>query len=296
MATGKTRVTTYLTQQAPWLDNPFKLISLREILSMPRMFDAEGYPLDEVKFGRFFNLLYMIGVLEQKPLTQESLIVIEGMADLAAQDMERWGFFVTAKATRHLSEMLRNPSRIDNREAQMIVIRQALMGELEARVFVPVAPEKARYYREPTKDWEEIISHFEETVTDIEEASRCYALGRYAACVYHTMQIMEHGLLRFGVFMGVTDPKSGFTAVANSLQRILNKRYEERSDFERKHYSFFEQLNGSVQAMKNAWRNKIDHAQGVSILLTPDFTPDIALEIYMAVRGFMRRLATEMPL
>ncbi len=262
---------------------------------MPRVFDAEGYPLDEVGFGRFFNLLYLIGVLERPPLTEKNMIGVEVMADLAAHDMERWGFLVTARATRDLVRMLRGESVVDNQVVQMAVIRQSLMTELEARVFVPVTPEHAQYYREPMKGWEEVTSRFPETITDVEGASRCYALARYAACVYHTMQVLEHGLLRLGAFMQVNDPKSGFTAVSNALQRVLDKKYQDRTDVERQHYAFFEQLNGSVQAMKNAWRNKIGHAQGVVILLTPDFTPTIAMEIYVATRGFMRRLATDLP-
>ena len=41
--------------QAPWIENPFGLVSLKEILIMPRPVDAEGYPLDEVVLGRFFR-------------------------------------------------------------------------------------------------------------------------------------------------------------------------------------------------------------------------------------------------
>lgn len=227
--------------EAPWIANPFGLVSLKEILDMARPFDAEGYPLDEVIFGRFFNLLYLIGVLERPPLTQVKL-----------------------------------------------------MAELEARVFVPVAPENARYYREPTKDWKEVINRFPGTVSDIEEASKCYALGRYAASVYHSMQIFEHGLLALGRFMQVADPKSGFTAVANALERVLRQKYDELSDFERRNRVFFEQVNQTIQAVKDACRNKISHAEGKTALMTADFSPHTALEIYMSTQAFMRRLASEM--
>jgi len=54
-------------------------------------------------------------------------------------------------------------------------------------------------------------------------------------------------------------------------------------------------MHGLVEALKSAWRNKIDHAQGRLILMAVDFTPDIAEEIIIASRSFMRRLATEMP-
>jgi hypothetical protein len=54
-------------------------------------------------------------------------------------------------------------------------------------------------------------------------------------------------------------------------------------------------MYGTVEALKTAWRNKISHVQGKLVLLTSDFTPEVAEEIVMASRAFMRRLATEMP-
>jgi hypothetical protein len=56
-----------------------------------------------------------------------------------------------------------------------------------------------------------------------------------------------------------------------------------------------EQVHGTVVVLKDAWRNKIGHAHGRLILMRSDFTPDIAEEIMIAARGFMRRLATELP-
>jgi hypothetical protein len=54
-------------------------------------------------------------------------------------------------------------------------------------------------------------------------------------------------------------------------------------------------MNTQVQAMKFAWRNKVNHVDGKLVVIKPEFTPDMAEEIMMASRGFMRRLATEMP-
>jgi hypothetical protein len=56
-----------------------------------------------------------------------------------------------------------------------------------------------------------------------------------------------------------------------------------------------EQVNFTVQAVKDACRNKISHAEGRAVLMTADFSPHIAVEIYTATRAFMRQLATEPP-
>ncbi|MFQ6028779.1 MAG: hypothetical protein ACE5Q6_14950, partial [Dehalococcoidia bacterium] len=197
--------------------------------------------------------------------------------------------------TEDVLAILRGTHPSNDLNSYITVLRQALKTELESTFFLPVDYSVARYYREPGRDWEEVIDRFGDTVFDIEEANKCYALGRYAASVFHSLQVVEHGLLALGTFMQIPDPRSGFTAVANELDRILKKRYPELSEFEKTHRPFFEQINASVQAMKNAWRNKISHAQGKSVLLSADFTPAVTMEILTASRAFMRRLATELP-
>jgi hypothetical protein len=107
---------------------------------------------------------------------------------------------------------------------------------------------------------------------------------------------VEVGLIHLGDFLGVKDPLSGWTAVTNELKRLVTKKYTDKNQFERDNTKFIEQMQGCTEALKNAWRNKISHAHGRLYLLAADFSPDIAEEIRMASRAFMRRLATELPI
>jgi hypothetical protein len=75
----------------------------------------------------------------------------------------------------------------------------------------------------------------------------------------------------------------------------LKKRYDDRTQFEQQNFAFLEQIYGTVEALKNAWRNKIGHAQGRLILMSKEFNPDIAEEILVASRASMRRLADGLP-
>jgi hypothetical protein len=154
---------------------------------------------------------------------------------------------------------------------------------------------EAEYYSKPWKNWEEILRRFPDTASDIEEASKCFALSRYGAAVFHSLQIIEIGLIELGTFIGVADPKSGWTAVANRLAKILSTKHHDRTEFEKQNFEFLEQVQGTVEALKNAWRNKVSHAQGKLVLLTKDFSPEIAEEILFATRAFMRRIATGLP-
>jgi hypothetical protein len=84
-------------------------------------------------------------------------------------------------------------------------------------------------------------------------------------------------------------------ALANRLHSIIKKGHEARTPFERQHFAFLEQMHGTIEGLKNAWRNKISHAHGKLTLLSSDFSPEIAEEILFATRAFMRRLATDAP-
>jgi hypothetical protein len=98
-----------------------------------------------------------------------------------------------------------------------------------------------------------------------------------------------------GTFIGVTDPHSGWTAVANRLQQIISTKHPARTDFERDNFPFIEQVQGTTEALKNAWRNKVSHAHGKLAVLTADFSSEVAEEILYATRAFMRRLADGLP-
>lgn len=171
-----------------------------------------------------------------------------------------------------------------------------LADELSIKIFFQLPHSRKELFEKPRAKWEAAIQRFPDSIRDIEEASKCFALSRYAACVFHCVQIVEHGLLKLGEFISVTDPISGWTAVASELKRIISKKYQDRNEFEKQHFSFIEQMQGTVEALKNAWRNKISHAHGQHlVLMSSDFTPDVAEDIMSATRAFMRRLADELP-
>ena len=171
-----------------------------------------------------------------------------------------------------------------------------LEDELAINLFFKLPEGKRKHFDNPIDGWEEVIARFPEIVSNVEEMSKCFALSRYAAAVYHACQTIELGLIQLGKFIGVQDPKSGWTAVTNRLEKLVVKtEYEDLEQKYKDSFTFLEQMHGVVKALKSAWRNKIDHAQGRLVLMTVDFTSDITEETMIASRAFMRRLATEMP-
>jgi hypothetical protein len=177
-----------------------------------------------------------------------------------------------------------------------IELRGRIMDETRGREFFTLSLQEAEHYHHPIRKWEGVVERFPKAIADIEEAWKCFALARYTASVFHSLQVVEVGLIELGDFIGINDPISGWTAVAQRLKKIIDTKYRDLSDFEKKHRLFLEQVQGTVEALKNAWRNKVSHVHGKLTLMTgEEFHPDIAEEILLATRGFMRRLVEGLP-
>jgi len=174
-------------------------------------------------------------------------------------------------------------------------LNERITDEAAMRMFFRLTMEEARLYSNPLEKWETIVDRFPNVIDDVEEAAKCWAVSRYAASVYHTTQIVEHGMIELGKFLRAPGSKPGFTETMNEVKRILGKPYPTRNRFEKKHFAFLEQVHGSVSPLQAAWRNKISHADGKLTLLTKEFSPEVSEDIFYATRGLMRRLAVDMP-
>jgi hypothetical protein len=170
-----------------------------------------------------------------------------------------------------------------------------MKDEMQLRSLFALTMKEAGYYNRPLEGWEETIARFPGATSDIEEAHKCFALGRYTASVFHSLQIVETGIIALGAMLVTPDPLKGWSATTGRLKKILAAKYPDRTAFQRANGAFLEQIDATTEALKTAWRNKVSHAEGKLLLLSGDFTPAIAEEILYASRSFMRRLAADMP-
>lgn len=175
-------------------------------------------------------------------------------------------------------------------------MKSRLIDELATKFLIQFPASRRPYFDASTKGWEKVIERFPETLTDIEEMNKCFALARYPAAVFHSTQIVESALIYLGRFLETRDPKSGWTSTCNELRRVvIGSKYNQLNAGEKKHFSFLQQVHTTTVALNDAWRNKISHAQNRLVLMSKEFSPDITEEILIASRGFARRLADELP-
>ena len=166
-----------------------------------------------------------------------------------------------------------------------------LVDESCDKVFFLMTLGESSWYNVPLRGWERSLERFPSIRDDVEEASKCFALSRYPAAVFHSVQAVEAGLIELGKFLKISDQKSGWTAVTSALSKTVRKERQNMTAFEKKNFAFLEQVHGTVAALKDAWRNKISHMEGRLIVMSTEFSAEIAEEIIVASRAFMRRLA-----
>lgn len=174
-------------------------------------------------------------------------------------------------------------------------IRLTLIDELSTKFFFQLPNQKKQWFEAPKKGWESITERFPDTLIDVEEMNKCFALSRYTGAVFHSLLIVEAGLIRLGGLLGVTDPKVGWDATCKRMQQLVTSGHNAFPKDSPIEFSALEQINQSAQAMKQAWRNKVNHAAGSLTVMRSDFAPDVAEEIILGTRGFMRRLANALP-
>ena len=172
-------------------------------------------------------------------------------------------------------------------------LQQRVTDELKLRFIMQIPLAQAQYYQSPKQLFGELtIRQFPATLSDIEEAGKCYALGRNTASVLHLVRVMEVGLRALGMSLNdpSLDPKRNPTweALLSKCDKELQKPAAERSSEWRTDDQFFSQATANLRAVKNAWRNPTMHVE-------ISYDADAAEDIFNAVRAFMRHLAQKIP-
>jgi hypothetical protein len=125
-----------------------------------------------------------------------------------------------------------------------------LHDEMRGRFFLALNMTETEYYKNPHKGWEEVIAKFQNSITDVEEASKYFALSRYAAAVFHSLQVVEIGLIDLGRVIVATDPQTGWNATTNRLKKIIATKYPDRTSFQQQHSQFMEQISATLRCLK----------------------------------------------
>ena len=163
-----------------------------------------------------------------------------------------------------------------------------VIDEAKSRKFFSIEQDKQSFITDKSLFGEEVTSAFHSAIVDIEEAGECLAFERYTACVFHLCRIMEKGLRVLQVALGL--PQSAnptWAAVLHKIDSELAKEFTQMSPELQSDRPFFAGAAAMMRSVEHAWRNPTMHIEKV-------YTEEQAEDIWNAVRGFMRHLATKL--
>ncbi len=166
-----------------------------------------------------------------------------------------------------------------------------LYDELSSVVFMAIPGNKLSYYEEANLFGESVASAFPAASFDIEESGKCFALGRWTACVMHLQRVLEVGLKAYGLYLGISSLVNQAQPNWNRILDESRKEVKERNDknvptkvwASKEEKDFCEDVQPFLEAVKTAWRNPSMHADKV-------YSEEIAEDIYSSVKRFMKHL------
>jgi hypothetical protein len=221
---------------------------------------------------------------------RQSILVMENI-------MRPWlkshGLAATIDRLNRIMEYLDDPDRhIDDMADKLTMLLEVMEDELRRRVFLYIPPERAYLYRDPQEWFKKVIPAFPSAKHDAEDASRCYALGLYTACVFHCMAVLQSGLYAMALDLKVPFKHSIELAEWNAVIAGIEAKIEPlrsmpKSDNREELLTFFSGCAAQFRYFKDAWRNHVAH-------MRREYGPGEAWQVFIAVRDFMELLSTRL--
>lgn len=160
-----------------------------------------------------------------------------------------------------------------------------ILDELADTFFLSIPSESVHYYQPSEPLFGQAVSgSFSNTTEDIDEAGKCYALGRYTAAVFHLMRALEVALHALAGKTGatVTNKHGEFLTWGVLLANVGDKINQMPPGRDKDAWSHAHVL---LHHVNQAWRTGTMHPKQT-------YTQEQAREIMEAVKSFMRHLAS----
>lgn len=174
-------------------------------------------------------------------------------------------------------------------KAPVVELMHVIEFELQSkRLFMMKAKEAQCYEIEETFLGQEVIDKFDLLLgfrEDACEAANCYAVGRYTACVFHLMRIMERCVQKLGNDLDVPEKITCEKEWQVILNQIRCKVKEKWPGEKNSHRIRLESVINHLESVKVAWRNPTMHPKAT-------YTPREAEKIMQAVQVFVEDFST----
>jgi len=179
---------------------------------------------------------------------------------------------------------MRTDETVEAMKVRVESLEAAMKAEMECHLFLWVNGQRSDFY---SKDAQAILGaqccqRFPSIQKEIEEAAKCYAVGRYTASAFHLMRSTEAGIKALAKAIGFTPTHRGWGLVFKELER--QSKLSPPPPVWSAHRKFLNQLSGDLVAITKAWRNDIAH-------LVDTYTEEDAKSLITVIPMFLRDLA-----
>jgi hypothetical protein len=156
--------------------------------------------------------------------------------------------------------------------------------EISHNRFLSLSSKEASLWSAQMPFGEDVFERFPSAIVEIEEAGKCLAVERCTASVFHLMRAMEVALKATAGALGIPYAP-GWEPYLKQIQGRIDVKWRKKGVQWRRDEPFFREVLAHLQAVRVAWRNPTMH-------VVKSYTREQAEDVYNAVRGFMRHLAT----
>jgi hypothetical protein len=159
--------------------------------------------------------------------------------------------------------------------------------ELELRpvVFVQIPTDRHGYYDLLQSRLDEnVLQKLPSIVSDLEEGSKCFALGRPTACVFHMMRVMEICVQKLGKrFKVKLAQEKNWQVILDQINKAI-KNMHPKTIRGKNRLSEYAAIAAHLYSVKAAWRNSVIHPKA-------SYTDEEAEEVLRHVIIFVNHLA-----
>ena len=211
--------------------------------------------------------------------------VLKRGAELISRDLAKVGCKFSAAAADRLSTQMSEKWTDEVFKIRTDELYANIMEEVGSHQFFWVPSNRAEWYG---KKAEEIAGslwcpRFPSTCSEIEEASKCYAFGRYTSAAFHLMRAVEPGTKALGLAIGLTPAHPGWKLVFDEVYGQW-KKHRPRHPIWTTHEAALVQISGDLRTVSLVWRNDVAH-------FVDTYGEENAKEMLTIVPVFMRNLS-----
>ncbi len=258
----------------------WQVISLLEIL--------------EVSGGNYWRISGIIGQLIIKlemaehyggQLKDDALKALgDSVADVA-DEADRMGLRSTRQQAQRIMQYVCNDkwqktTGVLQSELRRLLgeLHQRMADELADRQFLCLPPENIHLYKQSSPPFGQAVDDaFPLCAEDISEASKCLALGRSTATVFHLMRAMEGAVAALSTKLNIPNPDREWGKLLSDITAKIEAMPKGALR------DLWSESRTHLYHVKQAWRNNTMHPKQT-------YTPAEAKGIYEAVKVFMNHL------